>query len=255
MAKYNLSPNKINPLGRAAKTALDFILPPRCVATGRTVDSQGMIDPSFWIRLHFIENPKCVTCGMPFGFETGEDTECGQCLREPPAFDRARSALAYDDASRPLILGFKYGDRTYAAVTFAHWLQRYGQYLTEQADMIAPVPLHRWRLWRRRFNQSALLAQALGQRTGLPCHADLLLRNRATPQQKGLTAQGRKDNVRRAFAVNPACLGLLQGKSVILVDDVFTSGATLNECAKTLRKSGAKKVFALTLARVLKTEG
>lgn len=254
MAKYSLSSNKINPLRQVAGAALDFILPPRCVATGKTVDGQGMIDPVFWAKLHFIENPKCVTCGLPFGFEAGENAECGACLSDPPEFDRARSALVYDDASRPLILGFKYGDRTYAAVTFAHWLQRYGQELTEQADMIVPVPLHRWRLWRRRFNQSALLAHALGQRAGLPCHADLLVRQRATPQQKGLSAQGRRDNVRKAFAVNPGHAQNLKGKTVILVDDVFTSGATLSECAKTLRKAGASRVFALTLARVLKAD-
>lgn len=244
------------PLHRSATALLDFILPPRCVATGRVVDGQGMLDPSFWAQLRFIEAPQCATCGLPFDFEyeADENTLCGQCLRETPAFDLARSALVYDDTSRKLVLGFKYGDRTYASVTFSRWLARYGASLTAQADMIAPVPLHRWRLWRRRFNQSALLAHALARQTSLPCHADLLARPRATAQQKGLSVQGRKDNVRAAFIVRPQYLETVKEKTVVLIDDVFTSGATLNECAKTLRKAGAARVFALTLARVLKAE-
>ena len=236
------------------QTALDLILPPRCIATGEIVDAPGMVTPAFWSELAFIESPFCTTCGLPFSFEAPFGTLCAACIDLEPLFDRARSAVVYNDASRKLIIDFKYGDRLHFAQTFAPWMSRAGAALLEEADFIVPVPLHARRLWLRRFNQSAVLAQELAKRSGKACLPDGLIRLRHTVQQKGLSRQHRTDNVKNAFAVNGRCMNMMKGRNVLLIDDVFTSGATLNECARTLKKRGAAQVFVLTIARVTRDE-
>ena len=211
---------------------LDQILPPRCIATGEIVDAQGMISPAFWSELAFIEAPLCHTCGIPFSFPTHEGTVCAACIDYPPEFDQARSAVVYNDASRQLVLDFKYGDRLNAVHTFAPWLLRSGKDLIAKTDFILPVPLHRQKLWQRRFNQSALIAQEIGKRAEKKWLADALLRLRATVPQKGLSRKERNDNVKNAFGINTRYLQEIKDKNVLLIDDVFTSGATLNECAR-----------------------
>ncbi len=233
---------------------LDQILPPRCIATGEVVDRQGMISPKFWSELGFIEAPLCNTCGIPFSFPAAEGTVCVSCLDYPPEFDQARSAVVYNEASRKLVLDFKYGDRLNAVHTFAPWLIRAGKDLLDKTDFILPVPLHRQKLWQRRFNQSAIIAQELAKRAGKEWIADALLRLRATVPQKGLSKKERDLNVKNAFGLNARYAETLKGKNVMLIDDVFTSGATLNECARTLRKAGAAAVYILTVARVTKEE-
>lgn len=232
--------------------ALDAILPPRCIATGEIVDAQGMISPLFWKELSFIENPLCETCGMPFGAPALEGSVCAACLDHPPAYDMARAGVAYNDASRQVLLDFKYGDRLQAVHTFVPWLMRAGVRIIGGTDIFVPVPLHPKRLWRRRFNQSALIAQEMAKRTGHDCIPDALLRLRATVPQKGLNRKERNDNVKYAFAVNPK--RMVADKNITLIDDVFTSGATLNECARTLKKAGAAAVYVLTVARVTREE-
>ena len=234
--------------------ALDAILPPRCLATGEIVDHPGALSPAFWPQLSFIEEPFCASCGTPFPFDAPSGTLCVRCLEFPPAFDRARAAVIYDDASRKLVLGFKYGDRLQAVHTFAPWMARAGKDLIAEADLIVPVPLHRRRLWQRRFNQSALLAQELAAGAGKTCLPAALLRLRHTVPQKGLNAKDRRQNVKNAFGVNPRHAGALRGKNILLIDDVFTSGATLGECASALKDAGAAKVFVLTIALVTKGE-
>lgn len=178
---------------------------------------------------------------------------CGACLARPPQFDRCRSVFAYDDASRSLVLGFKHGDRTDCAPAFAQWLARAGAALLAEPDVIiAPVPLHRWRLLKRRYNQSAMLALALGRLTGRLAIPDLLIRRRATPSQGGLTAKGRARNVQGAFAIHPRWAGHVKEARILLIDDVFTTGATVGECARTLRRASARAVDVLTLSRVVK---
>jgi ComF family protein len=193
-----------------------------------------------------------VLCGLPFDFDAGEGTLCAACMEMTPEFDMARSAVTYNDASRRLVLDFKYGDKLHAVHAFTPWLLRAGSEMIAQADFIVPVPLHRWRLWARRFNQSAILAQALAKKCGKAYLPDGLLRVRHTVQQKGLSRKERAKNVRNAFAVNKK--HALKGKNILLIDDVFTSGATLNECARALKKAGAQKVFVLTIARVTREE-
>ncbi len=242
-------------LRRAARRALDAVLPARCLGCGITVESPGGLCADCWSRVGFLGPPVCARCGLPFDIDLGEATLCGGCLAAPPAFDRARAALAYDEGSRDLVLGFKHADRTHAAALFGQWLRRAGAELLPDVELIAPVPLHRWRLFRRRYNQAALLALALGRDAGLPVAADLLVRQRATPSQGGLGRSGRARNVRGAFVVRPSRAATVAGRHVLLVDDVMTTGATVSECARVLRRAGAAAVDVLTLARVIRPRG
>lgn len=237
---------------------LDTLLPPRCVATGEIVDAQGMLSSAFWSQLQFIENPFCKICGIPFSFDIANDALCAACIDRPPLFDQSRSAVTYNDASRKLVLSFKYGDRLHAVHTFVPWMIRAGQELIALADFIIPVPLHQRRLRERRFNQSALLAQEIARRTlsssGKNYIPDALLRIRHTVPQNGLTAKDRDRNVHGAFVVNDRWRSSLRDRNILLVDDVFTTGATLNECARILKSVRAASVNVLTIARVTKEE-
>lgn len=261
---------------RAATALLDLLLPPRCLACGAAVDRTGSLCAACWGTLHFIDQPLCRHCGRPFdlppGAGEGEDGAergewlCGPCLAQPPAYDGMRAAVAYDDASRPLILGFKHGDRTACAPLFAAWMARAGAGMLDGADLLVPVPLHRWRLLSRRYNQAALLCHAIARilarrrgadapvRPGPRVAADLLVRRRATPVQGRLSRLARARNMAGAFAVHPGRRSLLAGRRVVLVDDVYTTGATVAECVRVLRRAGAARVDVLTLARVLKPD-
>lgn len=240
---------------KALARVVDFVLPPRCIVTGEMVDRQGMVSPSAWASLNFIADPQCGRCGFPFDFDSGDIQEgntCGVCQKNPPVFHQARAALVYDDASRDIILGFKHGDQTHAVPSFLPWLMRAGEEMLEKADFLVPVPLHRWRIMRRRFNQSALMAQYLSQALHTPCLLGALTRVRATQTQGHLQVTERKRNVRNAFAVPAQYQGQIKDKNIVLIDDVYTTGATVSECAKALLKCGATSVDVLTLARVVK---
>ncbi len=239
-------------LGLFLRRTMDLILPPRCFVTGEIVDSPGKLSPAAWSGLRFIGAPQCVVCGYPFDFAIDKDATCGGCLRERPLYESARAVLVYDDGSRGVILKFKHADRTDGVHTLAGWMERAGADLLKSSDVIVPVPLHRWRLLKRRYNQSALLAQVLAARNGRTSVADMLIRTRATPIQGHKGFRERHKNVKGAFGINPKRAAALQGKSVLLVDDVYTSGATITECTKTLLNGGAAEVRVLTLARVVK---
>jgi len=239
--------------------ALDTILPPRCVVTGEMVDRQGMVAPNAWAELDFINHPLCDKCGVPFGFEVdgveGEDgTHCLQCIDYPPVFDSARASLKYNDQSRDLILGFKHADQTHAALAFVPWLKMAGAGMLEDADALIPVPLHRWRLLRRRYNQSAMIAHFLSKEVRVPVLHQGLVRTRATPTQGHLNFEQRRKNVKHAFSVNEKYSDDIKGKTLLLIDDVYTTGSTVKECTKALKKAGAKEVHILTLARVVRYE-
>ena len=237
------------------KILIDSVLPPRCPFTGEIVDSQGMVAPEAWKNLTFIAAPYCHACGFPFDFAVSSgqgEVLCPSCHADRPPYGRARSAIAYDDASRDFILGFKHGDRTEAVVSMIPWLRAAGADLWDGADLLVPVPLHRLRLLRRRYNQAALIAQKIGKDRGIPCLVDALIRRKATPSQGHLTASERQKNVRHAFSVNGKCQQKIIGKKIILVDDVYTTGATVSECVSILLRAGAASVDVLTLARVVK---
>jgi ComF family protein len=241
-------------LRRSASWLLDAILPPRCLKCGEIVADSGSLCGRCWPELRFLGPPCCACCGLPFEFEMGEGSLCAACIAERPRYDRARAALTYDDASRDLILRFKHADRIDGAATFAGWMARVGAALIDSADVIAPVPLHRWRLVRRRYNQAAILANAIGRMRGKLVVPDLLVRRRATPSQGHLGRSQRRRNVAGAFTVHPGRAQVAQGARILLIDDVLTTGATAEACARTLRNAGASSVDLLVLARVVRVQ-
>lgn len=184
----------------------------------------------------------------------GEGSLCAACTARRPLYDRARAALVYDDASRDLVLRFKHADRIDGAATFAGWMARAGAELVASADLIAPVPLHRWRLVRRRYNQAAVLANAIGSLQERRVVPDLLVRRRATASQGHLGRSQRQRNVAGAFTLYPRRARLAAGARILLVDDVLTTGATAEACAKALRSAGASAVDLLVLARVVRVQ-
>lgn len=241
-------------LERFVGRLVDSVLPPRCVVSGEIVERQGMVAPQIWAELDFVSAPCCACCGFPFEFEVEDKTQCTACLAHKPPFETARAALKYNEASRSIVLGFKHADKTFAVKAFTPWLKRAGAHMLAEADFLLPVPLHPFRLLARRYNQAALMAFELGKATGVPCLPDALLRTRATHSQGHLSAKERHRNVRRAFAVNPRHKNMLQGKTVILIDDVYTTGSTVRECSKSLLRAGVGRVHILTLARVVHDE-
>ncbi|MBN8873768.1 MAG: ComF family protein [Rhodospirillales bacterium] len=196
----------------------------------------------------FIAAPLCLRCGVPFG--SGPNRVCGACRANPPEYDTARAAFRYDAAGRRLVLPLKYADRTELATFLAPRMARAGAALLDRADLLVPVPLHRWRLFRRRYNQAALLATALAQWSHRPALLDALRRTRATQPLGDLSPAARRAALADAFAVAPRHLGSLAHKRVLLVDDVMTSGATAEACAEALRRAGVAAVDVLTAARV-----
>jgi ComF family protein len=238
---------------RALWAALDLVLPPRCLGCGVMVEAQGRLCAACWRQLAFLGPPHCRLCGYPLPHALPEAPLCAICAVEPPAYDRARAALRYDEGSRGLILAFKHVDRTDTAPAFTTWLERAGADLLVDANLLAPVPLHRWRLLRRGYNQAAILARDLARRRGLPMTPDLIQRHRATASQQGLSGRARLDNVTSAvFRIHPWHRRRVAGARVVLVDDVMTTGATVGACAQVLRRAGAAQVDVLTLARVVR---
>lgn len=229
------------------------MLPPRCLGCREPVERQGELCGSCWGPLRFLHEPWCARCGFPLPYDGPGPQACAACLERPPAWDRGRAALAYDEASRGLILRFKHAERIEAAATFARWMAAAGRDLLVDAELLIPVPLHRWRLLRRGFNQSGLLAARLARLTGVPWSPDTLVRVRSTASQQGLGATARRQNVTAAaFRVAERRARAVAGRRVLLIDDVLTTGSTLGACAQVLRRAGAARVDVLVLARVVK---
>lgn len=232
---------------------LDFVFPPRCPLCCQIVSQANTSCASCWQQLNFISSPFCYQCGLPFDFSDGEDSlafqKCLSCLESPPAFSLARSAYVYDDLSKKMILSFKHGSSFHLIPFFTHALATAGQDLFKDIDLIIPVPLHWYRLYKRGFNQSSLLAQYLGKLIQKKVNVSGLKKIKNTPSQGGLSVEERKKNVSHCFKVHSP--QKIKNKSILLVDDVMTTGATLNACAHILLKEGqAKEVRTLCLARV-----
>ena len=237
------------------RAMLDAVLPPLCLTCSEIVETPGGLCAACWQGFSFVAPPYCARCAMPFAAPVGEEAQCGACMARPPRYRRARAALVYNDKSRRLVLPFKHGDRTDIARACGRWMARAGHDLLADADLVAPVPLHWRRLLTRRYNQAQLLARVAvaateGSRARLA--PDLLRRPRWTGSQGGLDPRQRRDNVRKAFDIHPRWVGRLAGKSVVLVDDVLTTGATVEACVQVLRRGGAAHVDVLTLARVVR---
>jgi len=206
-----------------------------------------------WKTVTFLDEPCCHLCGRPFAYDQGIGALCARCTARPPAYDMGRSALQYDAESRPLVLAFKHGGRTVQLDRFAKQMSRAGRRFAD-ADYIVPVPLHPKRLARRSYNQAALLAKACANYMRGDYAADILSRKKDTPSQGAQTGKGRFRNVQGAFSVSEPGRNKIKNKSLILIDDVFTTGATLESCARTLKRAGANKVYVLSLARVVRDE-
>lgn len=226
----------------------DLIWPPRSLLSDAIVDRPGVIEPDLWGELRFLTDPQCARCGFPLPDNAGPLAECAACGARKPAFDSARAALAYDDNARRLILDLKRGGRRDGLPVFARWMiAAAGEPLT-RADFLAPAPMHWTRLAVRSFNQAAWLTQALSKASGKPWKPGALTRVKRRKSQAGLSASERRRNVGGVIKAS----GRFEGKIIVVVDDVFTTGATLEACSRALRKAGAAEVHAVTLARVVR---
>jgi ComF family protein len=234
----------------AARVALDIALPTLCVACREPVDGEGVCSDC-WAKLSFIAPPFCPRLGIPFVYDPGPDMLSMEAIANPPAYARARAAVRYDDVARTLVHALKYQDRTDLAPTLGRWMARAGQDLLDGADMLIPVPLHWRRAWHRRYNQSGALARIIERHSGVGVVSEVLRRIRPTEQQIGLSRPQRASNVQGAFKVPSDRQALIAGRRVVLIDDVLTSGATVDACARALLRAKAASVDVLVFARVV----
>jgi ComF family protein len=230
---------------------VDVALPQLCPGCREPVDDSGLC-PACWRKLSFIAPPYCERLGIPFAFDAGPGLLSIEAIADPPSYQRARAAVRFDDdVARALVHAFKYGDRLDLAPIMGRWMANAGRALLADADALIPVPLHWRRLWARRFNQSALLAETIAKAGGKPVAHGALKRVKATPQQVGLGRSERAQNVQGAFRVPDEGKGEVAGRRLLLIDDVLTSGATVDACARALLRGGAAAVDVLTFARVV----
>lgn len=231
---------------------LSLALPPRCPGCAAVVAADHRFCATCWDGLTFLGPPWCAGCALPFEHDRGPDALCGACLADRPPYAGARAAVAYGETARTLALRLKYAGRAAFAETAARLMLRL---MPDDADLLLPVPLHRWRLWGRGYNQAALIAGALARLSGVPARHDVLLRTKATPVLRGLGGRGRAKAVAGAFTLDEGARSVLAGRHVVLVDDVFTSGATAAACTRRLLRGGADRVTLLCWARVIAGEG
>jgi ComF family protein len=234
----------------AARLALDVALPTLCVACRDPVEGEGVC-ANCWAKMSFIAPPFCPRLGIPFVYDPGPDMLSMEAIASPPAYSRARAAVRYDDVARTLVHALKYQDRTDLAPAMGRWMARAGRELLDDAEVLVPVPLHWRRGWSRRYNQSGVLARVIERQTGVRLATEALRRIRPTEQQIGLSRPQRASNVQGAFKVASDRQSTIAGRRVVLIDDVLTSGATVDACARALLRAKAASVDVLVFARVV----
>jgi ComF family protein len=234
--------------------AVGIVYPPSCIACQAATGAAQALCPTCWGGIDFIERPYCERLGTPFAIDLGEGLVSPAAIADPPVFARARAVCRFDGTARELIHRLKYGDRTDLALTLGRMMAQAGRELLPDADLVVPVPLHRTRLWTRRFNQAAVLATVVARQSGVPLAPLALARVKRTRQQVGLTRTQRAENLQGAFRVLPNARPQIEGRRILLVDDVLTTGSTANAAARALLRAGASAVDVLTFARVV-TDG
>lgn len=239
-------------IGATTRMLADLLFPPRCPSCQEQVAGDGNFCAPCFSKLRMIDAPMCSCCGIPFVVSVEADMCCPTCLETTPEFQMARAALVYDAVSAPLITALKFHDQWAGLNRYVQMMLRAGQPVLLGAELLVPVPLHWRRLWRRRFNQSALLAYGISKQKAIVCAPQLLQRVLHTKPQARLDKAERMKNVKHAFAVPDDAREMLHDKIVVLVDDVVTTGATVNACARALKRAGAKEVRVLSLARTVK---
>ena len=235
---------------RFGRALADLLWPPVCAHCRAATEGPDALCAQCWGRLALIERPFCERLGTPFALDIGGMLLSPGAIANPPAFDRARAVARYDDIARALTHRHKYGDEIHLAPTLGRMMARAGSELIADADVIVPIPLHRIRLWTRRYNQAALLARVVADQAGKPLLVDGLVRRKHTPPQVGLSRTARAANMTGAFRILPDKAPLIEGRRVLLIDDVLTTGATANAAARVLRRAGATGIDVLTFARV-----
>ncbi len=230
--------------------AADFLLPPVCLGCHKPLGGHDALCARCWRSIEFIRAPLCDRLGIPLPYATGGTIVSAAALADPPHYDRARAAAHFTGVVRDLVHKFKYADQHDSRRLLGRWLSTAGHELLDDADLLAPVPLHRIRLFTRRFNQAAILAHEVSRLRNLACDPDVLVRVKRTPQQVGLTRDQRQRNMSAAFKVPTSALERIQGRNVVLIDDVITTGATIDACAAALKAAGARRVDVLAVAIV-----
>jgi ComF family protein len=248
-------PRRFPRLRKTIRSASNFLLglvyPPTCIACQGATGAPHALCAACWSGIRFIERPYCERLGTPFSIDLGMPLHSPAALADPPVFGRARAVAEYDGTASALVHRLKYGDRLELARALGAMMVRSGAELLGDADVIVPVPLHRFRLWQRRFNQAMALAAIVARDSNLPCDPFLLSRVKRTRQQVGLTKAQRQQNLQGAFRVPQDAKARLQGQRVLLIDDVLTTGATANAASRALLRGGASSVDVLAFARVV----
>jgi ComF family protein len=236
---------------RVTGAALGLLYPPTCIACQAATGEAHALCAACWAGIRFIERPYCERLGTPFTVDLGQPLLSPAAIADPPVFERARAVAEYHGTTSLLVHRLKYNDRLELARALGRMMARAGAELITNADVIVPVPLHRWRLWRRRFNQAMALASVVSEETQVPCDPFLLSRVKPTRRQVGLTKAQRQENLQGAFRVPADRKALVSGRRVLLVDDVLTTGATANAASRALLRGGAARVDVLAFARVV----
>lgn len=229
----------------------NLIYPPKCLLCDCLISENGYLCSKCWSKINFISKPYCNMCGFPLDASDCEDVSCMICIYKKPAFNSLRAVMHYDEHSKKLITRFKYSDKTNLSITLGKWLATIGKNLLNQTDYLTPVPLHKFRLITRKYNQAALLCTAMNKNYNKQILFDAIIRTKNTKPQATMTKKKRLNNVKSAFKINPKIHSKIEGKNIILVDDVITTGATIEACAKVLYLAGAKSVDVLVVAKTV----